>query len=81
MKEIEKSLDEIKNLGKKICDLRSSVKFSENVLEEKVKNFKNDVKTWRQNCKSFSITKQIPNMPTIKQQTQKIDIQKMQPTD
>ena len=47
MKETEKSLDEIKNLGKKICDLRSSVKFSENVLEEKVKNFKNDVKTWR----------------------------------
>ena len=37
MEEIKKSQDEIKNLGKKICDLRSSLEFNENVLEEKVK--------------------------------------------
>ena len=37
MEEIKKSQDEIKNLGKEICDLRSSLEFTENVLEEKVK--------------------------------------------
>ena len=37
VEEIKKSEDEIKNLGKEICDLRSSLEFTENVLEEKVK--------------------------------------------
>ena len=37
IEEIKKSQDEIKNLGKEICGLRSSLKFTENVLEEKVK--------------------------------------------
>ena len=41
MEEIKKSQDEIKNLekeiGKEICELRSSLEFTENVLEEKVK--------------------------------------------
>ena len=37
MEEIKKSQDEIKNLGKEICDLRSSLEFTENVLEENVK--------------------------------------------
>ena len=32
--------DEIKNLGKDICDLRSSFEFTENVLEEKVKKLR-----------------------------------------
>ena len=40
MEEIKKSQDEIKNLGKEICDLRSSLQFTENVLEEKVKKLK-----------------------------------------
>ena len=33
MEEIKKSQDEIKNLGKEICDLRDSLEFTENVLE------------------------------------------------
>ena len=41
MEEIKKSQDEIKNLGKEIgkeiCELRSSLEFTENMLEEKVK--------------------------------------------
>ena len=41
IEEIKKSQDEIKNLGKEIgkeiCELRSSLEFTENVLEEKVK--------------------------------------------
>ena len=37
MEEIKKLQDKIKNLGKEICDLRSSLEFTENVLEEKVK--------------------------------------------
>ena len=57
MEEIKKSQDKIKNLGKEICDLRSSFEFTENVLEEKVKNLKNNVKTWRQNYKSSITTK------------------------
>ena len=36
MDEIKKSQDKIKNLGKEICDLRSSLEFTENMLEEKV---------------------------------------------
>ena len=43
VQEIKKSQDENKNLGKEICDLRSNLKFTENVLEEKVKKLKNDV--------------------------------------
>ena len=57
MEEIKKSQDEIKNLGKEICDLRSSLYFTENVLEEKVKKLENDTKVWRQNYESFAITK------------------------
>ena len=49
--------DKIKNLGKQICHLRGTLEFTENMLEEKVKNLKNDAKTWRQNYKSFTITK------------------------
>ena len=56
IEEIKKSQDEIKNLGKEICDLRRCLEFTENVLEE-VKNLKNDVKTWRQNCKKSITTK------------------------
>ena len=37
MEEIKKSQDEIKTLGKEICDLKSSLEFTENVLEGKVK--------------------------------------------
>ena len=37
MEKIKNSEDEIKNLGKEIRDLRSSLGFTENVLEEKVK--------------------------------------------
>ena len=37
MEEIKKSQDEIKNLGKEICDLRSSPELTEKVLEEKIK--------------------------------------------
>ena len=37
MEEIRKSQDEIKNLGKEICDLRSSLELTESALEEKVK--------------------------------------------
>ena len=57
LEEIKISQGQIKNLGKEKCDLRSSLEFPENVLEEKIKNLKNDVKTWRQNYKSFAITK------------------------
>ena len=57
MEEIKKSQDEIKNLGKEICDLRSSLYFTENVLEEKVKKLENDTKVWRQNYERFAITK------------------------
>ena len=35
--EIKKLQDEIKNLGKEICDLRSSLEPTENVSEQKVK--------------------------------------------
>ena len=34
---IKESQDEIKNLGKEICDLKSSFEFTKNMLEEKVK--------------------------------------------
>ena len=37
MEEIKKSEGKIKNLGKEICDLKSSLEFTENVLEEKDK--------------------------------------------
>ena len=37
MEEVKKSQDEIKNLGKEICDLRTSLECTENMLEEKVK--------------------------------------------
>ena len=37
IEEIKKSKKEIKNMGKEIRDLRSLLKFPENVLEEKVK--------------------------------------------
>ena len=37
MEEIKKSQNERKNLGKEICDMRSSLDLTENVLEEKVK--------------------------------------------
>ena len=37
MEEIKKLQDEIKNLGKETCDLRSSLQLTANVLEEKVK--------------------------------------------
>ena len=37
MDEIKKSQDEIKNLGKETCGLRSNLEFTENRLEEKVK--------------------------------------------
>ena len=37
MEEIKKSQDKIKNLGKEICDLKSSLDITENMLEEKVK--------------------------------------------
>ena len=37
MEEIKISEDEIKNLGKEICDLTSSLEFSGNVLKKKVK--------------------------------------------
>ena len=39
MEEIKKLQDEIKNLGKEVCDLKSSLDFTENMLEEKVKKF------------------------------------------
>ena len=39
VEEIKKSQDEIKNLGKEIWDLRSSLEFTENLLVEKVKEF------------------------------------------
>ena len=38
MEIIKKSQDQIENLGKEICDLRSSLELIENVLEENVKN-------------------------------------------
>ena len=34
MEKIKRSQDETKNLGKEICDLRSSLEFTENVLEK-----------------------------------------------
>ena len=34
MEEVKKSQDEIKNLGKEICDLRNSLECIENVLEK-----------------------------------------------
>ena len=37
MEEVKKSQDEIKNLGKEICDLRTSLECTENMLQEKVK--------------------------------------------
>ena len=37
MEGIKKTRDEIKILGKEVCDLRSSLEFTENVLEKKVK--------------------------------------------
>ena len=37
VEEIKKSEDEIKNLGKEICDLTSSLEFSGNVLKKKIK--------------------------------------------
>ena len=37
MEEIKKSQNERKNLGKEICDMRSSLDLTENLLEEKVK--------------------------------------------
>ena len=57
MEEIKKLKDKVKNVGKEILDLRSSIEFTESVLEEKVKNLKRDVRTWGQNYKSFTVTK------------------------
>ena len=57
MEEIKKLKDKVKNVGKEIFDLRSSIEFTESVLEEKVKNLKRDVRTWGQNYKSFTVTK------------------------
>ena len=37
IREIKKSQDEIKNLGKEICSLRSNLEFTQSRLEEKVK--------------------------------------------
>ena len=36
-RKLKKSQDEIKNLGKEICELRSSLESTKNVLKEKVK--------------------------------------------
>ena len=44
MEEIKKPQDKIKNLGKEICDLRSSLEFTENVLKEKVKKLEEPCK-------------------------------------
>ena len=57
MEEIKKSQEVIKNLGKEICDLRSSLEFTEHMLEEKVKKLKERCENMRQNYKSFTITK------------------------
>ena len=57
MEEIKKSQEVIKNLGKEICDLRSSLEFIEHMLEEKVKKLKERCENMRQNYKSFTITK------------------------
>ena len=37
VEEVKKSQNEIKNLGKEICDLRSSLEFTKNVLEVKLR--------------------------------------------
>ena len=46
IEEIKKSQNEIKNMGKEICDLRSRLKFPENVLEEKVKKLEERCYEW-----------------------------------
>ena len=53
MEEIKKSPDEIKNLGKEICDLRSSLGFTENVLEEKVKKLEERCKNMETELQEF----------------------------
>ena len=40
MEEIKKSQDEVKNLGKEICELRSSLEFIRNAFEQKIKKLK-----------------------------------------
>ena len=40
MEEIKKSQDEVKNLGKEICELRSRLEFIGNALEQKIKKLK-----------------------------------------
>ena len=53
MEEIKKSQDELKNLGKEICDLRSSLEFTENVkvkkLEERCKKMETELQEFYDN--------------------------------
>ena len=53
MEEIKKSQDKIKNLGKEICDLRSSLYFTENVLEEKVKKLEERYESMETELREF----------------------------
>ena len=53
MEEIKKSQDEIKNLGKEICDLRSSLEFTDNVLEEKVKKLEEQCENMETELQEF----------------------------
>ena len=57
MEEIKKSQDEIKNLGKEIgkeiCELRSSLEFTENVLEEKVKKLEERCENMEKELQEF----------------------------
>ena len=57
IEEIKKSQNEIKNMGKEICDLRSRLKFPENVLEEKVKKLEERCYEWVSEFLSLSHTK------------------------
>ena len=53
MEEIKESQDKIKNLGKEICDLRSSLEFTDNVLEEKVKKVEEQCKNMETELQEF----------------------------
>ena len=57
MEEIRKSQDKIKNLGKKYVILEVVSNSPRTCQRRRLKNLKNDVKTWRQNYRSFTITK------------------------
>ena len=59
IEEIKKSQKEIKNMGKEICDLRSSLKFPENVLEEKVNKLEERCYEWVSEFLSLSHTKKL----------------------